>query len=189
MNRRVILQLMAAQAGLFLSCRTVFSAKMNDTEQQMMTGKPLRLYSAEKGEYVELEKIIKTDAEWKKLLSADQYHVLREEGTERAYTGELLKNKEYGVYRCAACDNDLYHSEHKFDSGTGWPSYYQAVAKENVSTRKDRTFFMVRNELICSRCDSHLGHVFDDGPQPTGQRHCINSLSLTFKKLEKPGMM
>jgi len=148
MNRRVILQLMAAQAGLFLFGSQVFSAKMNDKAQEMMGGQTLRLYSAEKGEYVELEKIVKTETEWKKLLSADRYHVLREEGTERAYTGELLKNKEYGVYRCAACDNDLYHSEHKFDSGTGWPSYYQAVAKENVATREDRTFFMVRNELI-----------------------------------------
>ena len=184
MNRRQALIIMTSQAGLLWLAINGFAGQNKNMATTTAPGK-IRVYSAEQGDYIVVDKVQKSNAEWKKLLSSEQYHVLREEGTERAFTGELLKNKQHGVYCCAACGNDLYLSEHKFDSGTGWPSYYQAIAKENVLIREDNSFFMTRNELICSRCESHLGHVFDDGPPPTGERHCINSVSLKFKKLEK----
>jgi len=185
MNRRQALMLMVSQTGMLWLATNGLSQQNNKMGVKMMPGGRIKLYSAEKGDYIVTERVVKTEPEWKKLLTSEQYHVLREEGTERAFTGDLLKNKKHGVYRCAACGNDLYHSDHKFDSGTGWPSFYQPIAEENVSTRVDRSFFMIRNELICSRCDSHLGHVFDDGPPPTGQRHCINSISLKFYELKK----
>jgi len=185
MNRRQALLLLASQTGLFWMAANGVAGQNKTMASTLVTPGKIRVYSAEQGDFIMVDKVQKSNAEWKKLLSSEQYHVLREEGTERAFTGKLLKNKEHGVYRCAACGNDLYLSEHKFDSGTGWPSYYQAIAKENVTIREDNSFFMTRNELICSRCESHLGHVFDDGPPPTGERHCINSVSLKFKKLEK----
>ena len=188
MNRRQALLLMASQAGVFWMVANGFAGndtQMNEARGMVGSSDRIKVYSAEKAEYILTDKVQRSEEEWKSLLTSEQYHVLREEGTERAFTGELLKNKEYGVYRCAACGNDLYHSDHKFESGTGWPSFYQPIAKENVATRVDRSFFMIRNELICSRCESHLGHVFDDGPPPTGQRHCINSISLQFHKLSQ----
>lgn len=185
MNRRQALVLMASQTGMFWLVASGFAQQNNKMADKLMTAEKIKLYSAEKEDFILLERVHKSEAEWRKLLTSEQYHVLREEGTERAFTGVLLDNKKHGVYRCAACGNDLYHSDHKFDSGTGWPSFYQPIAQENVSTRVDRSFFMIRNELICRRCDSHLGHVFDDGPPPTGQRHCINSISLQFHELKK----
>ncbi|MCG6927327.1 MAG: peptide-methionine (R)-S-oxide reductase MsrB [Acidobacteria bacterium] len=131
------------------------------------------------------EKVKKTDAEWKQTLSPLQYKVLREKGTERAFTGALLENHEKGVYVCAACGAELFSSETKFESGSGWPSFYAPIAQENVATESDNSLGMRRIEVLCPRCGGHLGHVFDDGPKPTGLRYCINSASLAFEKSEK----
>ena len=127
------------------------------------------------------EKIKKSNQEWQQELTPDQYHVLREKGTERAFTGKYTENKANGVYACAACGQELFSSDAKFDSGSGWPSFYAPVDEDSVEEERDNTHGMVRTEVLCSRCESHLGHVFDDGPQPTGQRYCMNSISLDFK--------
>jgi peptide-methionine (R)-S-oxide reductase len=131
-----------------------------------------------------IEKIQKTDAEWKKILTPEQYHVLRQKGTERAWSGEYVHNHEKGVYVCAACGLELFSSDAKFESGTGWPSFYEPIDETHVGTETDRSFFMTRTEVHCARCGGHLGHVFPDGPRPTGLRYCMNSVSLKFKKAE-----
>ena len=132
-----------------------------------------------------MDKIKKSDAEWQKELTPEQYAVMRKKGTERAFTGKYVDNHETGMYRCASCGNPLFDSETKYDSGSGWPSFTAPAAKANVEMHKDSSHFMERTEVVCAKCEAHLGHVFPDGPGPEGLRYCINSCSLDFKKGEK----
>ncbi|MCM2263956.1 MAG: peptide-methionine (R)-S-oxide reductase MsrB [Desulfuromonadales bacterium] len=176
MQRRTALKLTLAAAVLLAVGKPydLWAAPQN------VSSGSLRVWSVAAGGYVMTDKVTKTADDWRRQLTPEQYHVTREKGTERAYTGKDWNNHADGVYRCVCCGQDLFDSRTKFESGTGWPSYTEPVAAENIATAEDRGFFMTRTEVLCSRCDAHLGHVFPDGPKPTGLRYCMNSAAMVF---------
>lgn len=167
----------------------LFSFACNQTQQQVVADEKGESYSSVKVAQVmdgdSIPKVVKSEAEWKAQLTEQEFYVLRKKGTERSFTGDLLNNKKNGTYVCAACSLPLFESDTKFKSGTGWPSFWEPIGTANVLEDEDNSHGMRRVEVLCGSCNGHLGHVFNDGPQPTGLRYCINSVSLDFVEKEK----
>ena len=147
--------------------------------------KNILLYNAATGQFESIERVEKTDKEWQKILTPEEFDIMRKQGTERAFTGKYWNNKRHGIYKCMACGTDLFKTDTKFESGTGWPSFWQPVSEKNVVLIEDNSLGIRRVEVRCARCGAHLGHVFDDGPPPTHQRYCMNSAALKFIEKKK----